>query len=99
VKKPLILRGATVSRDIAGWYEELFDPLRGYLCDQLGSAREAEEIAQEAFLHLWFAQSSGPIENPKDFLFATASNLMKGPRPPDAGPRDEDSHVDGGRDA
>lgn len=98
MKKPWILRGAAVSRDIAGWYEELFEPLRGYLCDHLGSAREAEEIAQEAFLHLWFARSSGPIKNPKDFLFATASNLMKGPCPPDALPLHEHPHLDGGRE-
>ena len=63
--------------DIAEWYERYQEPLLGYLNQLTRSVHDAEDIAQEAFLHLWFARSSGPIHNPKAFLFATASNLLK----------------------
>lgn len=77
MKKHLILRSASVRRDIGGWYDEFFDALRGYLFHCLHSSHDAEDIAHEAFLHLWLARSSGPIYNPKAFLFTTATNLLK----------------------
>jgi RNA polymerase sigma-70 factor (ECF subfamily) len=63
--------------DIAEWYERYQEPLLGYAAQLTRSLHDAEDIAQEAFVHLWFARSSGPIHNPKAFLFATASNLVK----------------------
>ena len=63
--------------DIAEWYERYQEPLLGYLAQLTRSKHDAEDIAQEAFLHLWFALSSGPIQNPKAFLFTTALNLVK----------------------
>jgi RNA polymerase sigma factor (sigma-70 family) len=63
--------------EVADWYERYRDSLRGYLSLRTRSAHDAEDIVQEAFLHLWFAGSSGPIQNPKAFLFTTASNLLK----------------------
>ena len=63
-------------KEIAEWYERYRDLVRGYLSQRTRSASDAEDIVQEAFLHLWFARSSGPIHNPKAFLFTTASNLL-----------------------
>lgn len=63
--------------EIAEWYERYQEPLLAYLAQLTRSVHDAEDIAQEAFLHLWFARSSGPIHNPKAFLFTTASNLMR----------------------
>lgn len=63
--------------NIAEWYERYEEPLLGYLAQLTRSVHDAEDIAQEAFLHLWFARSSGPIHNPKAFLFTTASNLVR----------------------
>lgn len=63
--------------DIADWYACYAEPLVGYLVKLTRSKHDAEDIAQEAFLHLWFARSSGPIHKPKSFLFITASNLVK----------------------
>jgi RNA polymerase sigma factor (sigma-70 family) len=64
-------------REIAQWYERYEEPLLSYLTQLTHSIHDAEDIAQEAFIHLCFARSSGPIHNPKAFLFATASNLVK----------------------
>lgn len=63
--------------EVADWYARYRDSLRGYLTLRTRSAYDAEDIVQEAFLHLWFARSSGPIRNPKAFLFTTASNLLR----------------------
>jgi RNA polymerase sigma factor (sigma-70 family) len=63
--------------DIAEWYKRYEEPLLRYLARLTRSIHDAEDIAHEAFLHLWFARSSGPIHNPKAFLFTTASNLLK----------------------
>lgn len=76
-KKPLFQRHPRVGRDIAAWFHEFFDPLQAHIFNHVHSAKDAEEIAQEAFLHLWLARSSGPMANPKRFLYATASNLLK----------------------
>lgn len=77
MKRPLIPRNTRVGRDIVVWYNELFDPLQAHLFSHVQSVKDAEDMAQEAFLHLWFARSSGPIANPKRFLFATAANLLR----------------------
>lgn len=63
--------------EISEWYERYQESLLGYVARLTGSQHDAEDIAQEAFVHLWYARSSGPIHNPKAFLFATASNLVK----------------------
>ena len=63
--------------DLAGWYEEYSDLLRAYLAKLAHSVHDAEDIVQEAFLHVWFAASTGPILNPKALLFTTAQNLLK----------------------
>ena len=63
--------------DIGEWYERYGELLLRYLAQLTRSIHDAEDIAHEAFLHLWFARSSGPIHNPKAFLFTTASNLVK----------------------
>ena len=59
------------------WYEEYSDRLRCYLNKLLHSAHDAEDIAQEAFLHVLSAASSEPIQNPKALLFTTAQNLLR----------------------
>lgn len=64
-------------KDIAEWYERYQDQLLGYVVQLTRSIHDAEDVTQEAFLHLWFARSSGPIHNPKAFLFTTALNLVK----------------------
>lgn len=63
--------------EVAEWYQRYRTSLRAYLTLRTRSAYDAEDIVQEAFLHLWFAGSSGPIQNPKAFLFTTASNLLR----------------------
>jgi RNA polymerase sigma-70 factor (ECF subfamily) len=63
--------------DIAQWYACYAEPLVSYLVKLTRSRHDAEDIAHEAFLHLWFARSSAPIHSPKAFLFTTASNLVK----------------------
>lgn len=63
--------------DIVEWYERYQEPLLSYVAQLTRSVHDAEDIAQEAFVHLWFARSSGPIRNPKALLFATALNLIK----------------------
>jgi len=50
--------------------------LRGWLRSQFPSARDVDDIVQEAFLRVLRAQESGAIESPKAFLFATARNLV-----------------------
>lgn len=63
--------------ELARWYAEYSDLLRGYLAKMSHSVHDAEDIMQEAFLHVWFAASAGPILNPKALLFTTAQNLLK----------------------
>lgn len=59
------------------WYDEFAGLLVGYLQRLTRSVHEAEDIAQEAFLHMLIAQISGPIRNPKAFLFTTALNILR----------------------
>lgn len=59
---------------------ELFDllqaPLCGYLTKLLGSLAEAEDVAQEAFLRLyWRLQTGEPVPNARAWLFHVAHNL------------------------
>src|SRR6185437_10032366 len=63
--------------EIAEWYERYEVPLLAYLARMMHSVHDAGDIVQEAFIHLWLARSSGPIYNPKAFLFTTAQNLVK----------------------
>lgn len=63
--------------ELARWYAEYSDLLRAYLVKISHSVHDAEDIVQEAFLHVWFAASTGPILNPKALLFTTAQNLLK----------------------
>ncbi len=59
---------------------ELFDllqaPLCGYLTKLLGSLAEAEDLAQEAFLRLyWRLQTGESVPNARAWLFHVAHNL------------------------
>jgi len=67
---------STSRRDLAaGWYEEFSGLLVGYLSKLIHSVHDAEEIAQEAFLHV--LSVTEPILNPKAMLFTTAQNLLR----------------------
>lgn len=63
--------------EASSWYEDYADRLRCYLTRLLRSVHDAEDIAQEAFLHVLSAAGSEPILNPKALLFTTAQNLLR----------------------
>ncbi len=46
-----------------------------FLRGRLGSAEDAEDVAQEAYARLMRAERLEQIENPRGFLFRTAANL------------------------
>lgn len=63
-------------QDVIEWYERYDEVLREYLLQRaLCTGETAEKIADEAFIHLCFARAAGPIDDPRQFLFATARLL------------------------
>ena len=49
--------------------------LRGWLCSRFSSVRDVDDIIQDAYSRMLKAHESGPIVNPRAFLFVTARNL------------------------
>ncbi|MCH6257541.1 sigma-70 family RNA polymerase sigma factor [Puniceicoccaceae bacterium K14] len=49
--------------------------LRSWLSARFGSAGEVDDMIQEVFSRILKAHESGPIANPRAFLFVTARNL------------------------
>ena len=59
--------------------EQLFDShatgLVRYLTRKMKSAQDAEDIAQNAFIRIQKLAEAGELDNPKAYLYQTASNL------------------------
>lgn len=64
--------------ETARWFEEQVRPhepgLRAWLRAQFPSLRDADDLVQDSFIRLLRARESGPVENPRAFLFTTARN-------------------------
>ena len=56
-------------------FEEQSTPLLRYLAARFGNVDEAREVAQEAWLRMFRLDTPEQLDNPKAFLFQTASNL------------------------
>lgn len=67
-----ICRGDTGAFD--GFYQENVSPLNGFLRQLLGNTQAAEDVAQEAFLHLWRKPNGFHPENGslRAYLFGIA---------------------------
>lgn len=59
---------------MAGAYVGLRDELRRFLAARLGDPAEAEDLLQELWLRIQ-AADSGPIANPRAYLYRAAQNL------------------------
>lgn len=75
--------------------------LRAWLRARFPTAGDVDDLVQETFTRLLKAHDSGPIVNPRAFLFVTARNLalnrlrhLRYERPPDASEVDPLSIVD-----
>ncbi|MHC1479438.1 RNA polymerase sigma factor [Frateuria aurantia] len=60
---------------IAELFRAYNSALVAFLQTRLGSASEAQEVAQEAYARLLRMEDPGRIQQPKAFLFRTAANL------------------------
>lgn len=68
----------TLEQVLAGLFDKLRVPLFRYLVATLGSAAEAEDVAQECFLRLFVELRAGKnIANPKAWLFQVGHNLAR----------------------
>ncbi len=65
----------TSAEFVANLFEEQATPLLRYLAARFGNVDEAKEVAQEAWLRMFRLDAPGGLDNPKAFLFQTASNL------------------------
>jgi len=54
---------------------EHYDELLTFFTRRLQSRDQASDVVQEAFLRISSIQSSRPIENPRAFLYKTATNI------------------------
>lgn len=65
--------------EISQWFENEIAPhqqdLRGWLEARFPSVGDVEDLLQESFSRLLRARESGPVVNPRAFLFVTARNL------------------------
>ncbi len=61
--------------EFARLYRATLAPLRRYLTRFLGDPDEAQDIAHDAYLRVYHAESRQPIEKPQALLFTTARNL------------------------
>ena len=60
---------------IAELFEQQSTPLVKYLTARFKNPDEAKEVAQEAWLRMYKLDHPEALDNPKAFLFQTASNL------------------------
>ena len=60
---------------VANLFEEQSSPLLRYLAARFGNVDEAKEVAQEAWLRMYRLDAPVELDNPKAFLFQTATNL------------------------
>lgn len=65
--------------DYARWFAEEVQPhdstLRSWLRGRFPSLLDPDDVMQECYVRLLRARETGPIANPKAFLFVTARNL------------------------
>jgi len=61
------------------WFAEQVQPhdaaLRGWLRARFPALTDVDDLVQEAYVRVWRAHASAPIQSPKAFLFTTARNL------------------------
>ncbi len=61
------------------WFLEEVVPhepdLRAWLCARFSSVNDIDDVVQEAYSRMLKAYASGPIVNPRAFLFVTARNI------------------------
>ena len=62
-------------RSLAALVEEHQEALVHFLTKRLGSAEEAEDVAQEAYLRLMKVEHLEELASPRGYLFRTAANL------------------------
>jgi len=63
--------------DLTNLYQNYSRALRLFVLTMVKSEQIAEEIAQESYLRILKVRNKEKIENPKAYLFRTASNLSK----------------------
>ena len=78
-------QAALVATETAAAFEEFFEeertPLFRALCLMTGNPGEAEEIAQDAFLHLWERWDRvREMERPAGYLYRSAMNGLRSGR-------------------
>ncbi len=56
-------------------YAATLGPLRRYLARRLGSATEAQDVAQDAFVRVHAVMNQRPLERPQAYLYTTARRL------------------------
>lgn len=65
--------------EIAQWFDKEIlphrDDLRSWLSARFPAVGDVEDLLQESFSRLLRARESGPVVNPRAFLFVTARNL------------------------
>lgn len=68
----------TLEQILSGFFCQLRIPLFRYLVAMMGSAAEAEDVAQECFLKLFLELRAGKkLDNPKAWLFHVGHNLAR----------------------
>jgi len=71
--------GNRITPDGDGWFNAHVQPheamLRAWLAQGFGPRLAIDDIVQEAFLRVLRARTTGELQSPKAFLFATARNL------------------------
>lgn len=64
----------------AAWFERELKPhepmLRAWLKAQFVTARDVDDVIQEAYVRVLRARAAGEVKAPKAFLFVTARNLV-----------------------
>ena len=66
----------SIQPNIETLFNEQCQRLVSYLRRKTGSLQEAEDIAQNAFIRVQAASQKEPINNPKAYLYQTASNIF-----------------------
>jgi RNA polymerase sigma factor (sigma-70 family) len=64
-----------IAADRFALFREYYDELVTYLTTKLRSREQAMDVAQETFLRVLTREPSGPILQPRAFLYKTALNL------------------------
>ncbi len=65
----------TTTRVAFSQFRQYYDELLTFLTRKLGSHDQALDVTQETFLRVLNQKSSRPIDNPRAFLYRTATNL------------------------